>query len=75
MHFYYDFDEWEMNDLENDPQEMNNVDDDPKIHLYSTGFKMELFEKWFVNVFSIVTIPLGLGNSLEFQYENRKKIN
>ena len=45
MHFYYDFDEWEMNDLENDPQEMNNVDDDPKIHLYSTGFKMELFEK------------------------------
>ncbi|MEX2566252.1 MAG: sulfatase [Cyclobacteriaceae bacterium] len=29
MHFYYDIDEWEMYDLEKDPQEMNNVYDDP----------------------------------------------
>ncbi len=25
IHFYYDIDEWELYDLENDPQEMNNV--------------------------------------------------
>ncbi len=29
MHFYYDIDEWEMYDLENDPNEMNNVYDHP----------------------------------------------
>ncbi len=30
MHFYYDIDEWEMYDLEKDPNEMNNVYDDPE---------------------------------------------
>ena len=30
MHFYYDIDEWEMYDLDKDPQEMNNVYDDPE---------------------------------------------
>lgn len=29
MHFYYDIDEWEMYDLEKDPNEMSNVYDDP----------------------------------------------
>ncbi|MGQ7867926.1 sulfatase family protein [Sunxiuqinia sp. sy24] len=29
IHFYYDIDEWELYDLENDPQEMTNVYDDP----------------------------------------------
>jgi arylsulfatase A-like enzyme len=30
MHFYYDIDEWEMYDLEVDPNEMTNVYDDPE---------------------------------------------
>ncbi|WKN44669.1 sulfatase family protein [Tunicatimonas pelagia] len=30
MHFYYDIDEWEMYDLEKDPNEMQNVYDDPE---------------------------------------------
>ena len=30
MHFYYDIDEWEMYDLEKDPNEMNNVYGDPE---------------------------------------------
>jgi arylsulfatase A-like enzyme len=30
MHFYYDVDEWEMYDLETDPQEMKNIYDDPE---------------------------------------------
>ena len=25
IHFYYSMDEWELYDLENDPQEMNNI--------------------------------------------------
>jgi hypothetical protein len=29
MHFYYDIDEWEMYDLEKDPEEINNVYNDP----------------------------------------------
>ena len=30
IHFYYDIDEWELFDLENDPDEMKNVYDDPE---------------------------------------------
>ncbi len=30
MHFYFDIDEWEMYDLELDPQEMKNIYDDPE---------------------------------------------
>ena len=30
MHFYYDIDEWELYDLEKDPNEMKNVYDDPE---------------------------------------------
>ena len=29
IHFYYDIDEWEMYDLQNDPQEMKNIYNDP----------------------------------------------
>lgn len=29
IHFYYDIDEWELYDLENDPQELQNVYNDP----------------------------------------------
>ncbi len=29
IHFYYDIDEWELYDLETDPNEMTNVYDDP----------------------------------------------
>jgi arylsulfatase A-like enzyme len=29
IHFYYDVDEWELYDMEKDPQEMRNVYDDP----------------------------------------------
>ena len=30
MHYYYDIDEWEMYDLEKDPNEMNNIYNDPE---------------------------------------------
>jgi arylsulfatase A-like enzyme len=41
MHFYYDIDEWEMYDLEKDPNEMNNIYDDPAYK----DIKAELHEK------------------------------
>jgi arylsulfatase A-like enzyme len=30
MHFYYDIDEWEMYDLQEDPNEMNNIYEEPE---------------------------------------------
>ncbi len=30
IHFYYDIDEWELYDLDKDPDEMNNVYNDPE---------------------------------------------
>jgi len=30
IHFYYDIDEWELYDLQNDPDEMNNIINDPE---------------------------------------------
>ena len=30
IHFYYDIDEWELYDLEKDPQEIQNIYDDPE---------------------------------------------
>ncbi|RAV27798.1 sulfatase family protein [Sinomicrobium soli] len=41
MHFYYDIDEWEMYDLEEDPEEMHNIYNDPR---YAT-VREELHEK------------------------------
>ena len=41
IHFYYDIDEWEMYDLQTDPQEMKNIYNDPA---YSDAQKM-LHEK------------------------------
>lgn len=41
MHFYYDIDEWEMYDLEKDPDEMNNIYDDPAY----ANIRAELHEK------------------------------
>ncbi len=38
IHFYNDIDEWEMFDLEKDPQEMNNIADDPEF----SGIRKEL---------------------------------
>ncbi len=41
MHYYYDIDEWELFDLQSDPQEMKNVYDDPA---YAT-VRAELHQK------------------------------
>ena len=48
IHFYYDIDEWELYDLEKDPNEMNSVYDDPayaevqeQMHQRLTELRME----------------------------------
>lgn len=42
IHFYYDIDEWELYDLENDPQEMNNVYENPEYAEIRDSLNQEL---------------------------------
>jgi arylsulfatase A-like enzyme len=42
IHFYHDVDEWELYDLEKDPNEMNNVIDDPAYSDVKKRLKEEL---------------------------------
>lgn len=44
IHFYYDVDEWELYDLENDPQEMHNVYNDPDYADVQTTMHQRLAE-------------------------------
>lgn len=69
MHFYYDIDEWEMYDLEKDPDEMNNIYNDPEYE----NIKNEMHEK-------LQDIRAKYGDSdelnkhyLEAYLEHRKK--
>lgn len=48
IHFYYDIDEWELYDLQKDPDEMNNVYGDPayaevqaELHRRLTGLRIQ----------------------------------
>ena len=43
MHFYYSMDEWELYDLETDPNEMNNIYSDAPVDLIE-NLKYELNE-------------------------------
>ena len=42
IHFYYDFDEWELFDLNKDPHEMNNVYKDPAYNQVVDSLKIQL---------------------------------
>ncbi len=42
IHFYYDFDEWELFDLNKDPHEMHNVYHDPAYHHIVDSLKIQL---------------------------------
>jgi len=42
IHFYYDFDEWELFDLDKDSHEMNNVYDDPGYSHVVDSLKIQL---------------------------------
>lgn len=44
IHFYYDVDEWELYDLEHDPQEMRNVYQDPEYKLVRENLHQKLLE-------------------------------
>ena len=44
IHFYYDIDEWELYDLEKDPQEMRNVHGDPEYAEVQAGLHTKLEE-------------------------------
>ena len=49
IHFYYDIDEWEMYDLEKDPQEMRNIYNDPEykdVHI-AMHKKLEEVRKYY----------------------------
>ena len=59
IHFYYDIDEWELFDLQNDPNEMNNIYSDPK---YSE-IKEEMHEK-------LSELRIKYGDSKEMDQKN-----
>jgi len=42
IHFYYDVDEWELYDMQNDPNELNNLIDDPDHQEIVAELKTEL---------------------------------
>ncbi len=42
IHFYYDFDEWELFDLKTDPYEMQNLYTDPEYNTLRNNLKMKL---------------------------------
>lgn len=44
IHYYYDIDEWELYDLEKDPQEMENVYDDPAYRTVKADMTKRLAE-------------------------------
>lgn len=58
MHFYYDIDEWELYDLEKDPDEMKNVYDDPSY----AKIRAELHQK-------LADLRLHYGDSDELNQE------
>ena len=59
IHFYYDIDEWELFDLQNDPNEMNNIYSNPK---YSE-IKEEMHKK-------LSELRIKYGDSKEMDQKN-----
>jgi hypothetical protein len=44
IHYYYDIDEWELFDMETDPQEMKNVYNDPSFSSVKDDLHQRLSE-------------------------------
>lgn len=76
IHFYYDIDEWELYDLQEDPNEMSNEYDNPKYESIVTDLKNELedlrrqYNDTDLNKFlpkdNVKTDHLGLGGKVSF---------
>ena len=62
MHFYYDIDEWEMYDLQEDPEELNNIYEDPNY----TKVRANMHEK-------LKELREKYGDSKELQEKNLKE--
>ena len=43
IHFYYDIDQWELYDLQSDPNELNNLIDNGKYSVIISDLKSELY--------------------------------
>ena len=76
MHFYYSMDEWELYDLENDPQEMNNIyNEAPKELISDLKQKLDDIRKDYKDDYSIEEMKVMTDTVITRIYNEPNKVN
>ena len=76
MHFYYSMDEWELYDLENDPQEMNNIyNEAPEELISDLKQKLDDIRKDYKDDYSIEEMKVMTDTVIKRIYNEPNKVN
>ena len=76
MHFYYSMDEWELYDLENDPQEMNNIyNEAPETLILDLKQKLDDIKKDYKDDYSIEEMKVMTDTVITRVYNEPNKVN
>lgn len=76
MHFYYSMDEWELYDLENDPQEMNNIyNEAPETLILDLKQKLDDIKKDYKDDYSIEEMKVMTDTVIKRVYNEPNKVN
>ena len=76
MHFYYSMDEWELYDLENDPQEMNNIyNEAPEELISDLKQKLDDIRKDYKDDYSIEEMKVMTDTVITRIYNEPNKVN
>ena len=76
MHFYYSMDEWELYDLENDPQEMNNIyNEAPEKLILDLKQKLDDIKKDYKDDYSIEEMKVMTDTVIKRVYNEPNKVN